>query len=209
MLFKNAKLYLSFVVLFYFIFLNCISGQIKLGLKLGYNSSNLDYGKNKKLILGLRDYNELTTFHLGLTSNINLKKKFGLGIELFYIGKGFDGRPGLSNLNLENNFSLPVIFTYEVLKDFRLLAGLESNYIFSRYWVNGLEFTSMRKRIPSEEYKKLDNFKFGPVIGLQYSFANCWALDFRYVRVLDSTPTGFIPIYMRTYIFSLHYIFGN
>ncbi len=209
MLNTKLKQTLFFLLIFNFAVVNNLTGQIELGLKIGYNLSNINFAKNKKDLQDVPDYKEVKAIHFGLTSNIELKKKFGLNIDLFYIGKGFDSRPNVSSLNLENVLSLPISLTYEVLPKFKLLAGLELDHIFSRYWVDGLEYRSIRKRIGNDEFRKLDNFNFGPVLGLQYAFAQRWALDFRYVSIFGGKYEDTGQIYFRTYMFSLHFKFGK
>lgn len=222
--FTKPKLLFPISILFCLTFLTSLSAQVEVGLKFGYNSTNTIFERQflEQEFPGFSvfkpiesKYSEVQTIHLGLVSNIKLKKNFGLDIEFFYIGKGSDFRfdssanSNFSYLHLNNTLALPVLLNYEVLPKLKLLAGIESDFIFSRYWVQGIEYRSVRKWVTEEEYESYDNFDFLGVLGVQYAFGGRWAMDLRYARNLRIFEDIIAPFYMRTYMFSLHYIFGK
>jgi len=179
--------------------------QTHIGLKLGYSNSKPDFGKNSKEQVGPLNYKDLEWIHFGVTSDINLKPKLDLRIELFYIGKGFDATPDLSFINLNNTIALPVLLKYKLVPKFSLFTGVESNYIISYYWIDGFSFQNVSSF--SEDEKK--RISIGPVFGFDFKFAKKWSLDVRYSKIFAKTPPDLSRIYDRSFVFSIHRYFGS
>ncbi len=199
--------------LFFFITIFSIgnlASQSNLGIKIGYNLTKPDFGKNDTALLpsSLISYEEFKAFHLGIIGNFNLIDKFDLNADFLFIGKGLNSGQANMNVILRNTLAFPITIRYELLPKFNVLAGIEMNYILSHFTVNGLEFRNVTNRLPSEDLPR--NFDAGLVFGLQYRFAKKWEIDFRYVRILlENSPNFSSRIYRRTFMVSLNRYFGN
>lgn len=211
-IYKMRNIYIISSVLIMLVLGNVnINCQTDIGIKLGYNLTNFDFGRNTEVPPGLRqmeDYKEVKAVHLGAFVTHKLKNKFDLNMSLFYIGKGQDTRPNTSNLILRNNISLNLSLRYEVLARLYTSLGGELNSTFSIYQVNNLEFRNVSKAAQEQIFP--NNIRPGYVFGVQYRIAPKWELDVRYVRTLLKSNGSFDHIiYERTYMFSINMYFGN
>ncbi len=183
-----------------------LKGQTKIGLKLGYNLTKPDIGKNDADQLDFDEYKEFKAFHLGVLSNFKLIKKFDINLDLFYVGKGFNSQSSNSNSILNNIIALSPSLRYEVVPKLRIMVGGELNYLLNIYTVDGLSFENVTKRIPEDLFPK--RFKAGYVLGLQYQFLSTWELDFRYVRIFEEGNSDFMSrTYTRTFMLSINKYF--
>ncbi|WP_322550602.1 porin family protein [Flavobacterium psychraquaticum] len=138
---------------------NINAQEIKFGVKGGLNLANVS-GDNTKA------FDPVTSFNLGLMSEISITDKFSFQPELMYSGQGYsfnsDNVVELSYLNI------PLMAKYYVAKGLSIEAGPQIGYLFS---------AKNESVDVKDSFKKID---FGANVGLGYKLENGLNFGVRY-----------------------------
>lgn len=183
------------ILLVFSCILSPLFSQVDLGLKFGVNFSKPKFNTNTS---SLEKFKESTLFHLGLASRLPINDNWNLKFELFYVLTGINGRPQFSRLALQNTVALPGLIEFRILPKLFIYSGMEFDYVFSRFFVDGLEFS----KIPNLSGSKL-NLDIGISGGLSYQFSRKWILDLRYNRELNSELIAGVKTFERTFYLTL------
>jgi len=179
-----------------------LKSQVGIGLKFGFNISNIIESKTAD---DIEDFGELEAIHFGVVGNFPLASKFELQAEFLAIGKGYDTRDAGADLQLLSNYiAAPILIKYKATPRISFLAGVESSYLLSTYWANGLEFQNV-----SESFEGNRKFDLGLATGLAFRFAEKWSLDLRYTRGVLLVDPDIFRVFNRSFYFSIHRYFGN
>jgi hypothetical protein len=193
------------VILFMLLFFSSVASlksQVDIGLKFGFNISNIVEAKSKS---DIENFGELEAIHFGLVGLFDLTNNFEIQAEIFAIGKGYDTRAvGADFQLLKNYLAAPILLKYEVVPRLSILGGLEPSYTLSTFWTNGLEFQNV-----SEAFKNHRRFDLGFATGLAFRFAERWSVDLRYTRGVLFANSDIFRAYNRSFYFSIHRYFGN
>ena len=153
----------------------CINAQIEAGFKMGLSFSNL---RPDCQGVDCPYTRVLPGVLFGLTMDIPLDDDLTLQPELFYVTKGFEGRPDLTSAEIVNYVALPIMLNYQVTPRLGLKAGPEYSYEFNHLLLNG---TSIRD-VTEDTIRKFDtSLSIGFCIQLNYR----WYLDLRYTEGLS------------------------
>ena len=138
---------------------NINAQETKFGVKGGLNLANVS-GDNTKA------FDPVTSFNLGLMSEISITDKFSFQPELMYSGQGYsfnsDNVVELSYLNI------PLMAKYYVAKGLSIEAGPQIGYLFS---------AKNESVDVKDSFKKID---FGANVGLGYKLENGLNFGVRY-----------------------------
>ena len=161
------------------------------GVKAGLNLSTMSNGLWKS---GGFDFNNRTSFHLGLTAEINFNEKFSIQPELLYSGQGFKFPNSMTTIYpdgstidssnsitvIQNYLNLPVIAKFYISNTFFLETGPQIGYLISANAKFG-DGTNI-------EYAKSDmeDFDFGFNIGAGYRLNSGTNFNLRYYLGLGS-----------------------
>jgi outer membrane immunogenic protein len=184
-------------LIFCFNFLTHSSGQIKLGLKAGFNFSKV---KNRSH----DDFTNKTNFNTGLVTNFKLDKKFILDLEGLFSAKGFNSILIPSGTIATNLYylTLPVLLEYKATNKFYFQLGPELNLLVGAKMKNSTTNISV-----SDNY---NNFDITVAGGLGYNILKSINLETRYsygLSQIRKTPEIFGAQYNRTFQLNLIYFF--
>ena len=198
---------LALILFLCFSFPQFLYSQNTIGLRFGLNSSNFDPGDLKTLQgydIVRENYfpKERKTIHFGVTSDIALKSKFGLRLELFLIGKGEGMAPRQMYSELDLNLALPILLKYEIIPKVHLLGGIESSYLLQNFFTNGFELNT--RGYGSDELPPR-RFNAGYHFGIEWNFTKQWGVGFRYARIFKPLVQDEFRTYDRTYMLSFHH----
>lgn len=129
------------------------------GIKGGVNFSNIVGGDDGNSI---DDENLLTSFHIGIFTQVGLSDVFYIQPELLYTRKGTEldlGLLGDRQLNLDY-LELPIMFRIQVLETINLEAGPYAAYLLNSKITNGNSNESFN--LDTDDFRKLD---YGVAIG--------------------------------------------
>jgi len=193
--------YILFIILIFHL-PTTLKSQVNIGLKFGFNISNIVESKSADAI---EDFGELEAIHFGVVGNFSLISKLELQAEILAISKGYDARSVGADFQLLHNYiAAPILLKYEIVPRLSILGGLEPSYLLSTYWANGLEFQNV-----SENFKDNRKLDLGLAAGLAFRFAVKWSLDLRFTHgvLLENPDTS--RVYNRSIYFSIHRYFGD
>lgn len=123
------------------------------GIKGGVNFSNIVGGDDGE---GIDDENILTSFHLGVFTQIGVSEVFYIQPELVYTRKGAELDSNLfgdTQLNLDY-LELPVMFRIQILESINLEAGPYAAYLLNSKITN--DNRSGELNIDTDNFRKLD-----------------------------------------------------
>jgi hypothetical protein len=129
------------------------------GIKGGVNFSNIVGGDDRD---NIDDENVLTSFHVGIFTQVGLSDVFYIQPELLYTRKGTEldlGAIGDTQLNLDY-LELPIMFRIEVLETINLEAGPYAAYLLNSKITN--DNSSGAFELDTDDFRKLD---YGLAIG--------------------------------------------
>lgn len=140
-------------------FVNANAQKIKFGVKGGFNVSTIS-GDNSK------DYDYVTSYNLGVMSEIKLTEKFSFQPELMYSRQGFTAVN--NDVVALNYLNIPLMGKYYVTKGLSVEAGPQIGFLLSAKQ----ESTDVK-----EFFKKTD---YGVNLGLGYKLENGLNFGLRY-----------------------------
>jgi hypothetical protein len=171
-----------FIIVLVNIFCISLSAQrFNGGILAGFNASQIDGDK-------LAGYNKLGIL-VGTFVNTDFTNKLGGQLELKYSAKGSStAKDDFNKLKVRLNYiDIPVLLTYEAVKNLTLQGGLSFNYLFSAKYFDGAWFDDL----------SIDPNKFETALqaGINYKFFEAFDINLRYnyslipVRKEDSGDT--------------------
>jgi hypothetical protein len=170
---------LTLLMSFLIVSVSCAYGQFSVGVKGGFSDSDL-------ISKGIPDgysfnTNRIQGFHVGLFTQIRLKKKFSLVPELQYSQRGFID-PGNNALrNTLSYLEMPVLITYAPIKFVSIELGPNVSYLLSVATnLKPIGFSS------KSLYKPVD---LGVSGGLGINLTTKWSIVVRYYRGLTALMT--------------------
>ena len=175
---------------------------MNIGLKFGATFSNLsgNCSDNPNCI----DVKFIPGFNIGITSNYSFTKRISLQGELYYVLKGFSGKPQIDHLHIANNIAAPILFSYQLFPRLYLNVGPEFNYTFN----HSLIISSGLNNV-SELFGK--DIEIGLSIGTSFKISEEWTIDARFtedLEMLNNNNNGF-SFRFKAFYFSCHYFFGK
>ncbi len=160
------KISIKITIIFLF-FASTISAQtFKSGAMLGFSGSQIDGDMQA-------GYNKLGAF-AGVFVKTNFSKITGVKIELNYTGKGATKTTNkIQEFKTHLNYvELPILITFELLKDIEINVGVSPAYLISsKLYEIGYE-------IPETEYD-LQNYDFSGIVSICYNFVDNFSLNAR------------------------------
>jgi len=181
-------------LLFVILFCWCSSylkAQIETGFKLGLSYSNLT-----PVCVGVDCpfTRYIPGFIFGLSSNLQLGSRWTFQPELFYVSKGFEGRPGLPAAEIVNYIALPILLNYQLTPRLGIKSGPEYSYEFSHFLLRNSGISDVRDATARK-------FDFGISVGMCIQLSYNWYLDFRFTEGLtpfnlDNPRTKYRSFYL-------------